>query len=57
MELDIDTERGSRVCGPHWWVYTVGKATMGNKNISFLTETLPKLRFLWLFYLFGHHTT
>jgi hypothetical protein len=28
-----------------------------NKIIMFLVETLPNLRFLWSFHLFGHHTT
>jgi hypothetical protein len=27
------------------------------KNITILAEALPKLQFLLLLYLFGHHTT
>jgi hypothetical protein len=27
------------------------------KELFFLAETLPKLRFLWSFHLFGHHAT
>jgi hypothetical protein len=34
------------------WVRGVGKATTGEENISFVVETLPKLRFLWSFHLF-----
>jgi hypothetical protein len=33
----------------------VGKVRLGNKNITFLVETIPKLRFLRSFHLFGHH--
>jgi hypothetical protein len=43
--------------GPHKWVWWAGIVQMGEKKITFLTETLPKLRFLWWFHLFGHHAT
>jgi hypothetical protein len=39
--------------GVHQWAWCgmwVGKTTLGNKNISFLAETLSKLRFLWSFH-------
>jgi hypothetical protein len=32
-----------------------GMIDTGDKNISFLAETILKLRFLWSFHLFGHH--
>jgi hypothetical protein len=32
------------------WVHEVGKVTMGDKNIMFLAEILPKLRFLQSFH-------
>jgi hypothetical protein len=34
----------------HRWAHS-------EKRISFLAETLPKLRFLWSFHLLSHHTT
>jgi hypothetical protein len=34
-------------------VHGVGKATSGDKNIMILAETFSKLRFLWLYLLFG----
>jgi hypothetical protein len=58
--------RGSRAGGEvffpmrTWWaqrVQRVGRCGVGEKSNSFLTETLPKLRFLWSFHLFGHHVT
>jgi hypothetical protein len=39
------------------WVQEVGRSVVDEKKISFLAETLPKLRFLWSFHLFGHHAT
>jgi hypothetical protein len=38
-------------------VWRVGRLGVGDKNITFSVETLPKLRFLWLFHLFGHHAS
>jgi hypothetical protein len=35
----------------------VGRHGVGDKKIMFLAETLPKLRVLWSFHLFGHHAT
>jgi hypothetical protein len=41
-----------------WCEYNrVGKEKSGDKNITFLTEMLPKLRFLCSFHFFGHHAT
>jgi hypothetical protein len=47
---------GVQVVGPKW-VWRASTCGVGEKNNSFLAETLPKLRFLWLFHLFGHHDT
>jgi hypothetical protein len=47
----------TQVGGPYMGMGWVGKTTSGEKIISFLAETLSKLRFLWSFHLFGHHAT
>jgi hypothetical protein len=47
--------RGVKVSGPDGT--GAGMQALGDKNNSFLAETLPKLRFLWSFHIFSHHIT
>jgi hypothetical protein len=61
-QIDTTKESRSSANGSKggWWaqqVWRVGRHGVGDKKFVFLAETLPKLRFLWSFHLFGHHAT